>query len=1006
MRSQGRGSKGPDGGRNRTWPGALCLGFALLGSESGGAQAGPAAPRQPRLSSSYGNLPLSFEANMGQSEAQVKFLARGPGYGVFLTATEAVLSLRAPARPAAVVRMRLVGANKHPQLSGLDPLPGTSNYFIGDDPARWQRDLPNYARVKAAGVYPGIDLIYHGSQRQLEYDIVVAPAADLRLIALAFEGVQRLSLDPEGNLVLRTLQGDVVQHKPVIYQDIGGKREPVGGGYVLRAKGRVGFRVARYDTTRPLIIDPVLSYSTYLGGTGNDIGRAIAVDSAGNAYVSGGTTSTNFPGAGGSPIQPNLMGSGDVFVTKLNAAGTATVYSTYLGGSGLDTAYAIAVDSTGAAYLTGETDSPTVAGPGNIPYPRVGAIQGVYGGGGDAFVTKINPAGNALVYSTYLGGSGTERGYGIAVDAFFDAYVTGHTSSVNGPGNFPTAVPFQSQNGSLGNFDAFVTRINAAGNGLVYSTYLGGNASEYSLDGGAIAVDADGNAYVGGTTASTNFPGAGTSTIQPGNGGGTSDGFVVKFNATGSALFYSTYLGGGGYDAVNGIAIDAARNAYVAGYTTSTNFPTASPLQAAKGDAGSGEDAFVSKLNAAGSALTYSTYLGGSGGERAFAIAVDGGGSATVCGFTSSGDFPTAAPLQAVKGGTGDAFVSRLNPAGSALTFSTYLGGSNGAEQAYGIAVDGAGMSAWVTGETSSTNFPTAGPFQATFGGSGTDAFVAKIVFGATNGDYDGDGRTDFSVFRPSGGSWWIFQSGTGTLAGRTWGLSSDIPVPGDYDGDGKADFAVFRPSDGSWWIMRSSDGTLQGRNWGQSGDVPLPGDYDGDGKADLAIYRPSSGAWWILRSSDGILMGQSFGTFTDIPVPADYDGDGRTDIAVYRPSTGEWFVLRSSNSTFFSTPFGVSTDIPVAGDYDGDGKADIAVFRPSSGTWFVQKSTGGVYVRNWGLSTDVPVPGDYDGDGKTDLAVFRPTDGTWWALRSSDGGLTGRSWGLPTDKPVVGSPP
>jgi len=751
--------------RKRCFTAGVLLGAAFVALEVDGqavtALAEPGTAARTRLLASYGNLPLSFEANQGQSEKRVKFLARGQGYGLFLTPTEAVLSLRASAqdkkhavtepaatgnraapderaRPAAVVRMRLVGANKHPRLTGLDPLPGRSNYFIGDDPARWQRDVPNYARVKYADVYPGIDLIYHGNQRQLEYDLVVAPAADPGRIALAFEGVQKLSLDPEGNLVLQTPRGDIAQHKPVIYQDIGGKREPVGGSYVLRAKQRVGFRVARYDTTRPLIIDPVLSYSTYLGGTGNDIGYAIAVDAFGEfVYVTGGTTSTNFPGVGGNSIQPNLLGSGDVFVTKLNAAVTAPVYSTYLGGSGLDTAYAIAVDITGAAYVTGETDSPTAAGVGNIPYPRVGPFQATYKGGGDAFVTKINPAGNALVYSTYLGGSGNERGYGIAVGIegsppfTFPAYVTGHTSTsqgvVPGPNDFPTVAPFQAQNGQFGSHDAFVTKFNAAGSALVYSTFLGGNGSEFSLDGGAIAVDGPGNAYVGGTTASTNFPGASASTIQPAyGGGGRSDGFVVKFNSTGSALLYSTYLGGSGDEAVNGIAVDGDLNAFVVGYTTSTNFPTVSPLQPSKGDVGSGEDAFVAKLNAAGSALVFSTYLGGSGGDRAYGVAVDIVGNAYVSGSTGSTNFPTVAPIQANNAGSRDAFISEFNPAGSALLFSTYLGGSTGDEFGYGIALDRF-RNVYVTGSTSSANFPTAGPFQPTFGGSATDAFVAKI---------------------------------------------------------------------------------------------------------------------------------------------------------------------------------------------------------------------------------------------------------------------------------------
>ncbi len=695
----------------------------------------------PRLALGYGKLPLSFEANQGQSDELVKFLARGQGYSLFLTPTEAVLSLRAPAqhkRSAAerdqpaqrdtVVRMRLVGANTQPEVTGLDPLPGKSNYFIGDDPARWQRDVPSYARVKYADVYPGIDLVYYGNQRQLEYDILVAPNADPGRIALAFEGVQKVSLDTEGNLVLQTSHGDIAQRKPVIYQYIGGKRQPVDGRYVLRAQRRVGFQVARYDTTRPLVIDPLLSYSTYLGGGGNDVGNAIAVDSAGNAYVTGVTTSINFPGASTSLIQPNWAGSDDVFVTKLNAAGNAVVYSTYLGGNGGDTGFAIAVDSTDNAYVTGETNSSGIS-----PFPTVGAFQTTHRGGGDAVITKLNASGSALLYSTYLGGSGNERGYGIAVDGSDNAYVAGVTNSIQGavpgPTDFPTFAAFQPQSGSLGNYDAFVTKINAAGSGLVYSTYLGGSASEYSIDGGAIAVDSDGNAYVGGTTASTNFPGVGASLIQSIYGGGTGgagDGFVVKFNAAGSALVYSTYLGGSTYDAVNGIAIDTAGSAYVAGYTDSINFRTASPLYPDRN--GSGNDAFVSKLNAAGSALVYSTYLGGSGaGDIAYSVAVNINGNAYVSGFTNSGNFPTVEPIQGVNVGLADAFVSELNAAGSALVYSTYLGGSTGAEHGYGIAVDGSGK-AYVTGKTNSTNFPTAGTLQTTLAGGGNDAFVAKIV--------------------------------------------------------------------------------------------------------------------------------------------------------------------------------------------------------------------------------------------------------------------------------------
>jgi hypothetical protein len=717
----------------------IALGCAYLPADRTNAPGG-----QRRLAVSYGTVPLSFVANEGQTDEQVKFLARGQGYSLFLTPRGAILSLRAPQRSgseeaAAVVRMRLVGANQHPHVVGLDLLPGKSNYFIGDA-SQWRRDVPNYARVKYTAVYPGIDVVYYGNQRQLEYDIVVAPHADPARIALAFDGVQGLSLDTQGNLLLQTSHGNITQHKPVIYQDIGGTREAVDGRYVLRGDDRVGFQIARYDTSQELVIDPVLAYSTYLGGTNNDIGHAIAVDSAGNAYVTGETLSLDFPGSAASGIQATRSGSVDVFVTKLNATGSALVYSTYLGGSSGDWGYAIAVDSGGNAYVTGQTDSGTPT-PSSVPFPTtVGARQTIYKLGGDAFVTKLNAAGNALVYSTFLGGGGTERGYGIAVDDLGNAYVTGHTNSDNvssGPtGGFPTVNPLQANNNSPGIYDVFVSKLNPTGSALIYSTYLGGTGNDYSLDGGDIAVDSDGNAYVGGS-AGANFPGV--TAIQGTYGGGVTDGFVAKLNAAGSGLFYSTYLGGTGYDAVHGVAVNSGGEVFVTGYTDSTNYPVYGPtscvtiylcrlliLQESKG---TGEDAFVSKLNATGTALVYSTYLGGSGGERAYDIAVDSAGDAHIAGWTTSSNFPTAGAIQGVNGGSGgDAFITALNASGQSLLFSTFMGGNAGSETARGITLDLAG-NIFVTGDTNSTNFPTLVPLQATRSGSiGTDGFVARIT--------------------------------------------------------------------------------------------------------------------------------------------------------------------------------------------------------------------------------------------------------------------------------------
>ena len=691
--------------------------------------------RHPAIEAAYGKLPLSFEVNQGQSDPDVKFLSRGRGYTLFLTATEAVLSLSSPQseqraqrttpqsavhnaqseirNPQSVVlRMKLASANPSPQVSGLKELPGKSNYFLGNDPAKWSTNVPTYAKVQYKDVYPGVDLVYYGNRRQLEYDLIVAPGTDPAVIQLAFEGEDNLEIDAQGDLVLHTAGEQVRLHKPLVYQQVDGGRREISGAYVLNGGRQVGFQVAAYDADKPLIIDPVLSYSTYLGGIDFDPGNAIAVDASGNAYVTGNTSSFDFPTA--SPFQPAFGGgNSDAFVTKLNAAGNALVYSTFLGGSGVDQGQDIAVDASGNAYVTGDTTS--------TDFPTASPIQPAFAGGNsDAFVTKLNAAGNALVYSTYLGGSGEDLGRGIALDTARNAYVRGSTGSTD----FPTASPIQPTNGGF--FDVFVTKLNAAGSALVYSTYLGGSNGELGLRGG-IAVDGSGNAYVTGNTASTDFPTA--SPIQPARSGG-SDAFVTKLNAAGSALVYSTYLGGSIGEDGFAIAVDASGNAYVTGSTSSTDFPTAGPIQPTlSGSSISFEapvDAFVTKLNAAGNALVYSTYLGGSGEDLGRGIALDTARNAYVRGSTGSTDFPTASPIQPTNGGFFDVFVTKLNAAGSALVYSTYLGGSNGELGLRGgIAVDGSG-NAYVTGNTASTDFPTASPIQPARSG-GSDAFVTKL---------------------------------------------------------------------------------------------------------------------------------------------------------------------------------------------------------------------------------------------------------------------------------------
>jgi hypothetical protein len=571
----------------------------------------------------------------------------------------------------------------------------------------------------------------------------VAPGADPRLVTLAFEGARDVHIDARGELVLGVEGGEVRQHKPVVYQEVAGVRQEVAGRYVIKGKRQVGFRVAAYDPSRPLVIDPVLVYSTYLGGSGASVGEGgegIAVDGAGSAYVTGTAVSADFPTTAGAAQTTHAGGFADAYVTKLNASGSGLVFSTYLGGSGQDTGNGIAVDVAGIAYVTGvtnSTDFPTTAG----------AAQTTNAGNGDAFVTKLDATGSGLAYSTYLGGSDGDGGNGIAVDAAGSAYVTGETGQTT---DFPTTAGAL-QTAPAGSSDGFVTKLDATGSGLVYSTYLGGGAADFVFD---IAVDAAGSAYVtGGTTG--DFPTT-AGALQTNYAGGAFDAFVTKLNATGSGLVFSTYLGGGtevGSDIGFGIAVDGAGRAYVMGRTESPDFPTtAGALQMAPAGR---SDAFVTKLDATGSGLVFSTCLGGSEVEFSGDIALDDGGSAYVTGQTQSTDFPTTpGAAQTTHAGDFDAFVTKLHPTGSRLVYSTYLGGSNGSDGGLGIAVDGAG-GAYVTGVTFSTDFPTtAGAFQTTHaaGEFNSDAFVAKIATLPTSIDEcKNGGWKTFGVFRNQG---------------------------------------------------------------------------------------------------------------------------------------------------------------------------------------------------------------------------------------------------------------
>ena len=745
-----------------------CLQTTVCTASAGSSQQGMASISQEQSGlATYVTMPLSFEPNEGQTDSRVKFLSRGGANTLFLTNEEAVLQLRGSGKEkdGAVLRMKFLGANQRVAVQGSDVMPGKTNYFIGRDTSKWHTNVPTYGKVEYNGIYPGVDLIFYGNQGQLEYDFVLSPGADPDVIALQFDSAA--DIDSAGDLLLHSAGGDVRFRRPMAYQSISdneqrgsGNKRLIQSRFVLRESNKVTLEVAPYDHSRPLVIDPVLVYSSYLGGSFPDDPFGITVDSSGSVYVAGLTCSADFPVTAGA-YQTAHNGSGgacptsqnsfeDVFVTKFNSTGTGLVYSTYIGGSGSDRAYGIAIDSSGNAYVAGQTQSkdyPVTAG------AFITTCPGGVGGCNTGIVTKLNPTGSALVYSTYVGGNANMGSTGIAVDSSGEAYTTGATD-----GTFPTtAGAYQSSNPRNGaGLSPVFAILNPSGSACVYCTFLGGTkGTSYNPGNQAfgVAIDSTGKAYITGWTDSSDFPttaGAFQTTCgTDGNCNGLWDAFVAKLDPTqfgNASLVYSTFLGGSGTDLGLSIAVDPSGDAYVTGITggnvytqfggsplPSADFPTtAGAFQTTCPGTCTFDSVWVTKLNASGSALVYSTYLGGTNGNTDIAtfhgLAVDSALNAYVTGLTTATNFPTQNPTQATNGGGFDAFVSTLNARGSALSFSTYLGG-NSTDQGTSIAVDKFG-NMYVTGTTSSADFPvTAGGFETTCPGSCTyyHGFVSKI---------------------------------------------------------------------------------------------------------------------------------------------------------------------------------------------------------------------------------------------------------------------------------------
>jgi hypothetical protein len=654
-------------------------------------------------------LPLNFEQNQGQAPGKVKYLARGVGYTVFLTGSETVLALReAQGGRTRIVRMRFAGARTDTAVEGLEPLPGRANYLIGNERSRWQTGVSTFGRVRYAGPYRGIDVVYYGNQGELEYDFVLAPRADPSQIRLSFSGASGMQIDEKGDLVLTVGSDNVHIRRPVIYQTgDDGRRVAVDGHFVKRSSHEAGFEVAHYDRARALVIDPAIVRSTFLGGTGADIGYGIAVDLQGFTYVTGSTNSmAGFPHPGCFQCPP-VAGPLDAFVTKFVPGGAGFVYSTYLGGAGTDAGYSIAADPVGNAYVTGITNS--------LNFPLAGPAMPPGGGPWDAFVTALNPGGFPI-YSTYLGGANADIGYGITVDTSSNAYVTGMTQSLN----FPAFNCFQCAN--QGGQDAFVTGFNPAGV-LLFSSYFGGRGNDV---GYGIALDANREIGVTGSTTSANFPVLACPQCALAGG---SDAFASTLVFPGGPLFlkWSTYWGGTANEAGYGITLSGPGQGWITGYTTSKNFPvTPNCVQCIY--AGN-QDAIVVNFNIA--AVPFSDFLGGTGKDTGRGIAEGNPGIPGVVymtGDTTSLNFPVVNPLPVVgvaNNGGDDAYFAKYTLAGGPIRIvSSYLGGKLN-DVGRGIALGPQG--AYLTGNTFSANLPIVAPCTQCVYSGGGDAFVTVI---------------------------------------------------------------------------------------------------------------------------------------------------------------------------------------------------------------------------------------------------------------------------------------
>jgi hypothetical protein len=964
-------------------------------------------------------MALSFEENKGQTDARVRYLARSPYYTLFLTDKEAVFRFRKAdggriARD--VLRMQFNNAQRSPAVEGVGKLDATSSYFIGDQESNWQRGLKNFGRVNYRGIYEGIDAVFYGAQKALEYDFIVAPNIDPSVISLSFGGARNITIDKDGSLVLKIKNETIRFGAPVSYQDTENGRLAVASRYVLEGAGKIGFKIGEYDKSKTLVIDPKLIFSTYVGGnvefidivegTGDSV-NGLDADAAGNVYITGNTDSTDFPvSANGYQQELELRGDdacliagplpcGDAFVTKINPTGNAIMYSTYLGGHNSDAGFGIAVDGSGRAYVTGGTDPFNAAdfciNPYLFPTKNAYQLKPCYGlrADTDAFFTVLTASGDDLVYSTYFGGNDEEQGNAVAIDNSGRGYIAGQTNSRN----LPQKNGFQtSRAGDADVDDAFIAKFDPADSGnssLLYASYLGGGNADVAR---GIAVDNVGNAYVVGSTQSNNLAtkAPGGSPLRGSFNGGSFDGFISKIDATSAtganSLVYLSYFGGSGLDVVNAVAVEpATQRAHITGRSdNATGFPL---LNQFDGNAVA-TDAFVAKLNADGTALFYSSFLGSNSFDEGRGITIDAANNVYLTGKTLSSGFPNVNAFQTVHNGGGDAFVTKLSAVTVAsrpkILYSSFLGGGSGPggggrDDGNAIALDGKG-NVYFGGVTTSPTFPTTvGALKRLAPGieaGNTDGFVAKV---------DSTFNDGVGTFR--GSNQFILSNSTNAPAEDINTIipqAGNFPVTGDWDRDGDDDLGAYNSNTGQFFIRTKvkfcavcplilTNVTI---NFGQAGDLPVTGDWNADGFDTIGVFRPGAGQFLLNNDQLGSLtvptlnlqpqVTVNFGIVDDQPVAGDWDSDGEDSVGVFRPSAGQFFLTNDNElqaNVDIGGNFGAAEDLPIAGDFDGDGKDTIGMWRPSIATFFLTNDNvnlAATFV--FGQTGDKPVAGEWDG--------------------------------------------